>query len=87
MFYRMTFDDLCKAVKQAGPYNEQTESDADWAQMSLRDLLRAYQYGIIKRIADRNSEKDIILRIWRMIDVVFDDIDVETSSEVSLLYS
>ncbi|KAI8141482.1 hypothetical protein BJV82DRAFT_177720 [Fennellomyces sp. T-0311] len=73
------FEDLCAAVRLAGPYNEVEESDADWAQLSLRDLLRCYRWGVIKSLADRNSEKDIILRVWRIIDTAFDNMSVHAS--------
>ena len=66
-------DKLWKAARESGPYDPLKQFDIDWAQRSMTDLLTAYRFGVIDRIAAANSEKDMIIRIWRIIDTVFDN--------------
>ncbi|OBZ81111.1 hypothetical protein A0J61_10840 [Choanephora cucurbitarum] len=62
------------------PYEEQ---DEEWLQRSLLEFHSMYRQNIIRRIADRGSEKDLIVRLWRFFDNCFDSIDVETRREVA----
>ncbi|KAI7859895.1 hypothetical protein BDC45DRAFT_530353 [Circinella umbellata] len=66
-------DKLWKAARESGPYDPVKEFNVDWAQRSMIDLLTAYRFGVIDRITAANSEKDMIIRIWRVIDTVFDN--------------
>ncbi|KAI9496365.1 hypothetical protein BDB00DRAFT_810188 [Zychaea mexicana] len=50
--------------------------DVDWAQRMMIDLLVSYHYKVLDRIAAINSEKDLIIRVWKAIDYAFDDTDM-----------
>ena len=64
---------MIKTAWKAGPYYQDSQFNVQWAQRTIIDLLTAYKHDFIAKIASNNSEKDIITRIWRMIDTVFDD--------------
>ncbi|KAI7854600.1 hypothetical protein BDC45DRAFT_507653 [Circinella umbellata] len=69
-------NDLLRTAWEAGPYYQDSQFDVQWAQRTMIDLLTAYKYNIIEQIATSNSEKDLITRIWRLIDTVFDNTSV-----------
>ncbi|KAI8376899.1 hypothetical protein BD560DRAFT_445418 [Blakeslea trispora] len=71
------FKSMYKVIKveDFDPYEEEEE---EWVQRSLLDFHAMYRQNVIERVASRGSEKDLIIRLWRMFDTCFDSIGVET---------
>lgn len=55
------------------------EFDACWSKRSILDVLTAYRFNVIKKIARYGKERDVIMRVWRAIDTAMDDLDVDVS--------
>ena len=53
------------------------EFDAEWSKRSIIDILCAYRWDVIKRITRHGKERDLIMRVYRAIDLAFDDLWVD----------
>ena len=43
---------------------------ADWAKRCILDILTAYRWGIVEKIGRHRKERDLIMRVWRSIDIL-----------------
>ncbi|KAI8387381.1 hypothetical protein BD560DRAFT_382294 [Blakeslea trispora] len=65
------------AIKQE-QFDPFEEEDEEWLQRCLLEFHAMYRENVIKRIADRGSEEDLIVRLWHFFDSCFDSLDIET---------
>ncbi|KAI8376894.1 hypothetical protein BD560DRAFT_391031 [Blakeslea trispora] len=65
------------AIK-ARDFDPYEEEDEEWLQRCLLEFHAMYRQNVIKRVAERGSEEDLIVRLWRFFDSCFDCLDIET---------
>ncbi|KAI7860141.1 hypothetical protein BDC45DRAFT_564145 [Circinella umbellata] len=77
--------DELRNIAENARFHATEEFDADWCRRCILDILCAYRWGVVKRIARHGKEKDLIMRVYRAIDLAFDDLwaDVQRSDQLS----
>ncbi|KAI9495886.1 hypothetical protein BDB00DRAFT_197414 [Zychaea mexicana] len=52
--------------------------DLDWSRRSILDILSSYRWGSVQRAAVSGGECDLIILIWRTVDMCFQNLKVDS---------
>ncbi|KAF7721834.1 hypothetical protein EC973_004097, partial [Apophysomyces ossiformis] len=75
---KTTVEDLWTVASKAAPFDPAVQFDEDWAVRCVQELLSMYRRKVFERVARSGSERDFVVRLWRCLDLCFDNLGVET---------
>ncbi|KAG2219259.1 hypothetical protein INT45_009867 [Circinella minor] len=61
-------------IADSAHFDPVDEFDADWAKQCILDILNTYRWGIMEKIVRHGKERDLTMRLWRAIDISFDNL-------------